>query len=32
MAICPTLHSSLKNHKGKTVETVGEGIPAKWVL
>ena len=28
----PAVHSSLKNHKGKTVETVGEGMPAKWVV
>ena len=26
------VHASLRNHKGKTVETVGEGMPAKWVI
>jgi hypothetical protein len=26
------VHSSLKNHQGKTVESVGEGMPAKWAL
>jgi len=27
-----TIHASLKNHEGKTVETIGEGMPAKWRL
>ena len=26
------VHASLRNHEGKTVETVGEGMPAKWRL
>jgi hypothetical protein len=26
------VHSSLRNHQGKTVETVGEGKPGRWRL
>jgi hypothetical protein len=26
------VHSSLKNHQGKTVEAVGEGMPVRWGL
>lgn len=26
------VHSSLRNHVGKTVEAVGEGMPGKWQL
>jgi len=26
------VHSSLRNHQGKTVEAVGEGMPVKWSL
>jgi len=26
------VHSSLRNHQGKTVEAIGEGIPVKWRL
>lgn len=26
------VHSSLRNHMGKTVERVGEGMPARWRL
>jgi hypothetical protein len=27
-----TVHSSLRNHAGTTVEAVGEGIPVTWRL
>jgi len=27
-----TIQASLRNHEGKTVETVGEGMPTKWRL
>ncbi len=26
------VHTSLRNHTGKTVQRVGEGMPAKWRL
>jgi len=26
------LNSSLQNHRGKAVETVGDGMPARWIL
>jgi hypothetical protein len=26
------VQSSLRNHKGKTIETVGEGMPVRWRL
>jgi hypothetical protein len=26
------VQSSLRNHKGKTVSVVGEGIPARWIV
>lgn len=26
------VQSSLRNHDGKSVETVGEGMPVRWVL
>jgi len=28
----PTVHSSLRRHRGTNVETVGEGTPVKWRL
>lgn len=27
-----SVHSSLRNHQGKTIERVGDGIPARWCL
>jgi hypothetical protein len=30
-AMVGTVHSSLRNHAGKTVEIVGEGMPARWL-
>jgi hypothetical protein len=27
-----SVHTSLRNHEGKTIQRVGDGIPARWVL
>lgn len=27
-----SVHSSLRNHQGKTIERVGDGMPARWRL
>jgi hypothetical protein len=26
------VHSSLRNHEGKTIERVNEGMPAQWIV
>jgi hypothetical protein len=31
-AMVGTVHSSLRNHAGKTVKAMGEGMPTKWWL
>jgi len=31
-AMVGAVHSSLRNHEGKTVEASGEGMPVKWLL